>query len=279
MAERFVIVVTPPESDNSSLTVEDAMQQVLDAFQLLISSSEADESITWRLVEAKTNSPPFSVVGEARSTRLGIDVDLIAKNQKKSFARNYEQLIEGNIPDSWQGKRLTNVAKDFISRNRNGVAVTRMDLDVDQSLFLTQQDAIKAYSAFEGPITEEVKPRSQVGSIEGKIVTVSTYYNQPAILVKERLSDRDVWCLVSKEYEHQISEEADFEDVWEGRRVRVRGKLEYDDTGSLTKVHAVDVQPIPARTIPLEAIRDSNFTGSLSVNDYIDKLREGELDG
>ena len=278
MAERFVIVVTPPESDHSSLTVEDAMQQVLDAFQLLISSSETDDSVTWRLVEAKTNSPPFSVVGEAISTRLGIDVDLMAKNQKNSFARNYEQLIEGAVPESWQTSRLAKIARDFVTRNRNGVASTRMELYADQSLLLTQQDAIKAFRAFEGEISQETKPRSQIGSVEGKIITVSTHYNQPAILVEERLTGSKIWCLVSEEYEHQISTEADFEDVWKGRRVRIRGKLEYDNTGSLSKVYAVDVSPIAGRSVALEEIQDNNFTNSLSINDYIDKLREGEID-
>lgn len=278
MAERFVIVVTPPESDNGSLTVEDAMQQVLDAFQLLISSSEADESITWRLVEAKTNSFPLCVVGEAMSTRPGIDVDLIAKNQKKSFASNYEKLIQGTVPEPWQSNRFTKIARDFVSRNCNGVASTRMELDVGQSLILTKQDAIKAFKAFEEPVMEEIKPRSQIGSVEGKIITVGKHYNQPAILLRERITGCDIWCLVSEEYEHQISEEADFEDVWSGRRVRIRGKLEYDNTGSLSKVYAVDVSPISDRTIPLEAIQDNNFTNSLNINDYIDKLREGEID-
>lgn len=278
MAERFVIVITPPERDNSSLTVEDAMQQVLEAFQLLISSSEADESITWRLVEAKTNSPPFSVVGEARSTRLGIDVDLIAKNQKKALANNFNILLNGVIPEPWESGHIRKTAENFIARNRNGIAKTEIKLDVDQSIIFTQKEAAIAIAAFEIPMEELVESYTQIGSIEGTIIQVSSYYQSPAVFIKERISGNNIWCLVDEEHRKQIADEADFDDVWSGRRVRIRGKLEYDQTGKVSKVYASDIIPIEARKVSLSEIKDKDFTSGLSPSEYIDKLRDGLID-
>ena len=278
MAEKFVIVVTPPDSNNSSLTVEDAMQQVLEALQLLVSSSETDESFTWQLVEAKTNSPPFSVVGEARSTRPGIDVDLMARNQKKALVNNYNELLRGVIPEPWKSGSIRKTLESFIARNRNGVAKTEIKLGDDQSLVLTKQEAVKAFAAFEKPIMEAVKPYTQLGSIEGTIMQVGSFHRSPAVLIKERISGKDIWCLVDEEYRQQIAEEADFDDVWSGRRVRVRGKLEHDQTGNLHKVYASDVIPIDARKVSLSEIKDKNFTGGLNPSEYIDKFRDGVID-
>lgn len=275
MAERFVIVVTPPDGDNGSLTVADAMRQVMDVFELLIASSESNDSVTWRLVEAKTNSPPFSVIGEARSTRLGIDVDLIAKTQKNAFVKNYSQLMNGTIPESWGTSQLTKVAENFIARSRNGIDKTEIKIDDDRTLTLTKDKALNAQKAFEIEAIEKIKPYSQIGSIEGILLGVTSYYSYPAIRVKERISGDVVWCMIEEEHRKQIVEEADFDDVWSGRRVRIRGKLEYNDVGNLDKVLVSEIIPMNPRNVSLNEIKDTEFTGGLAVSEYIDKLREG----
>lgn len=280
MAERFTITVTPPETGGDGLTVDDAMRQVLDAFQLLVGSGPSDDSVIWRLVLAKTNSPPFTVIAEARSVKPGIEVDLIAKNQKKAFARNYAQIRNGHIPDQWSSGNLRTIAKNFLYRNCNGVASTTISLDSDNNppIILTSDEAVIARAAFEEPPTKKVKPRHQVGSIEGKLLRVDTLYHRPAILVSERTSGREVWCLVDDEYRKQIADEANFEDVWRESDVRVRGSLEFDETGELCKVHAIDVIPIKRRSVPIEEIRDSRFTSGMSPSEYLDRFREGKLD-
>lgn len=280
MSERFTIVVTPPDGDNGSLSVQDAMQQVLDAFQLLMSSSKYDEAVEWKLVEAKTNSPPFSVVGEARSTRLGIEIDLIAKRQKEFFSHNYNKLLSGAIPESWSSSHLIKTAEDLISRNCNGIFKTEIIIDTDNAIALTREKAISARNIFdhERPATpKQTKPYKQMGSVEGIILEVKSYYNNPAIKFKERKSGEVIWCLIEEEHRQQIVEKADFEDVWSSRRVRVHGKLEYA-SGRLCKVHVSEILSINPQKVILDEIKDTEFTSGLSVSEYIDRLREGQID-
>ena len=74
------------------------------------------------------------------------------------------------------------------------------------------------------------RERQEIGSIEGVLLEVGTEYNQPAILVQERKTGKSIWCRVDAELKHAISEEARFEDVWDRRRVVVKGRIFYDPT-------------------------------------------------
>lgn len=279
MAERITIVVAPPPSELQGLEIEDAMRQVLDAFQLLISSFPADDSITWHLVEARTNSPPFSVVAEARSTRPGVDVDLIAKSQKRNFSKNMRQLTtQGELPSQWRSERLKNIAGDFVRRNRNGVAITRIQVEPTDVINVTPTEAEHAAVAFAAPPKIDVPPRTVYGSIEGVILQVRTHYEKPAVRLKERVTGEWVWCLIDERASQQIAKEANFDDVWKGRRVRVKGKLAYGTAGKLEHVYAEHIEPIAGTKVDIEQIRDKEFTAGLSPSQYIDRLREGELD-
>ena len=119
---------------------------------------------------------------------------------------------------------------------------------------------------------------AQYGSIEGKIIRVYTYYHQPAILVRERITGADIRCIVDEKHRELIGKEAGFEDVWSEHRVSVRGKLEYDDSGELSSVVAVDVRLISGKPVSLDSIRDPEFTDGLKPSDYLDRFREGEID-
>ena len=277
MAERLTIIVTPPGKDQDGLNVDDAMRHVLEAYELLISSSPYNDSIVWRLVEAKTTSPPLMVVAEAKSLQPGVDVDLIAKNQKRKFANCYSELKRGKVPDAWESNNLRTMASRFLQRNQNGVARTQIILNEDEQIDLTPQEAEVAGRAFMQPLPTEVKPRTQVGSIEGTLLEVGSYFNLPAIRIRVRTTGQDIWCYVDEKHRVQIAEEANFEDVWSGRRVRLRAELHYDAAGKLSKVHAFDVTPVTQREVSIEAIRDPDFTNGLTPSEYLDKFRDGEV--
>ena len=123
----------------------------------------------------------------------------------------------------------------------------------------------------------EVAPRTQYGSIEGVLVRVGRNYNVPAILVQERLSGEEIWCHIEDDRQHLISQEANFEDVWANRRVRITGTLNYK-AGSLWRVYVHDVSPIAARDISHAGISDPGFTGGIPLVAYIEKLRGGEFE-
>ena len=96
---------------------------------------------------------------------------------------------------------------------------------------------------------------------------VGSYFNLPAIRIRVRTTGQDIWCHVDEKHRVQIAEEANFEDVWSGRRVRLRAELHYDAAGKLSKVHAFDVTPVTQREVSIEAIRDPILrTGSRPLN-------------
>lgn len=277
MSERLRIVISPPNDDHSNLSVEDAMEQVLDAFRLLKSSSEVDDSVTWDLVSASANSP-LSIEAEARSTKPGIEVDLMIRNQKKDFFKNYNTLLNGAVPELWKEGKMREVVKHFVSRNRTAIAFTSIELDENLSIELTKEKAIQAYSVLEKPEAIQKKPYSIMGSVEGVINEVGTYHKAPAIKIKERISGDLIWCLVDQDHIEQVAGETTFEDVWLSHRVIVKGTLEYDSYGKLSKVNAVDISLINVRSVDVDELKDPDFTGGLSPGEYIDRLREGNLE-
>ena len=91
LAERLTVKIVPPEGGMVTLTVESAMQQVLDTFRLLTAASEG---VIWRLVSATTNSP-FTVVAEAEETGAAV-------LQMRVFAQSLRELQSGIFPHAWR---------------------------------------------------------------------------------------------------------------------------------------------------------------------------------
>ncbi len=121
------------------------------------------------------------------------------------------------------------------------------------------------------------RPKDQRGSIEGQIVEVGTFYNRPAIKIKERKSREEVWCTVTEAHRQQVSGETNFEDVWNGRRVLVQGVLQYDSNGTLSRVFVETLQVTQSREVQVGVLTDPKFTQGLSAAEYLERFREGTL--
>ena len=90
MSER--IKVTVKGSHDDRLTVQDAMQQVLDFFVLLSLSGDDDQAVEWRLVYASANSP-LIVEAEAIGAAPDVDVATIAHAQKMALAEQFREIL------------------------------------------------------------------------------------------------------------------------------------------------------------------------------------------
>jgi len=278
VAERMTVVIAP-EGGQENLTVEDAMRQVLSVFELLsYSTTESQQEVVWRLVEAKTNSPPFSVTAEARSIVPGINIDHIAKIQKKEFTNSLSEFRQGKAPEKWSDYQAQTIVKDLFERLTHGVN-TQIFVDSNNSpILLTGEDAIIAENNLaDYLVPEESKTKPQMGSIEGILCAVTTYYNKPAIVIKERKSGEEITCTISDELSAMVMDKATFDDVWKHRRVVVRGLITYGKVGHVKSVSANILSLREERSITIEEIRDRNFTNNLSAIDYLNKLREGQL--
>jgi hypothetical protein len=277
MAERLVISVEGAPDRPDRMTVQDVFTHVIDLFQLVAESDpEAFAQIRWRLVSASMNSP-FTVVAEAEAIKADIDPAPIANRQKRAFRRDYSELRQGHIPVAWSSSRARETVKQVVARNRNGIGITRIEDDESAALVLTHHEAEQVWASVVGETTAPRKTKDQIGSVEGRLVEVSTLYGKPAIKIKERKSDLDLWCTVPEAFQHEIAEHTSLEDVWRGSRVIVRGRITYATDGSIWKIQATSVRRVEAKNVSEEQIADRNFTGGLSVTEYLERLRDGSL--
>ena len=277
MPERIKIVIHPNPSGADVLTIEDAMNQVLDWFALVELESNSDEDIRWNLVSASTNSP-FFVEGEASNSKGG-NVDDVARFAKANLDHNIEELIAGRIPPKWEGGPGNSIAKRIFKRNTNGIGKTEIYLNGGEPKSFTPKTAKKAEWLLSRPIEVEQidRSRTEIGSIEAVILEVGTFYNKPAIKIIERLTKSELWCVIPEEICEQVATSTNFKDVWENRRVLVRGVITYDANGVITRIYAKGVVPIEATGVKLSDIIDKDFTDGRSPEDYLDSFREGEL--
>jgi hypothetical protein len=282
-SDKVTIVVQPSAAHPDILSVQDAMKQVLDFFELLMPDDQEAGALVWNLSLASTNSP-LTVVGEPRSLQQDVDVSVMARSQRRVVAEQLRSLASGSRPSRVLTKKRRATIRRIFTRNTEGIGRTHVSVDVfDEPVLITPSSAASAIQALDDEEREfdsfllDNRGREEVGSIEGVLLDVGTEYNQPAILVRERKSGRDIWCRVDPDLKHQISESTRFEDVWDRRRVIVSGRVVFDASGLIARVYARVVTPIIPRSMTIHDIKDENFGGGLSAKAYLDSLRDGDL--
>lgn len=282
-SERVTITVRASAMHPDILSVQDAMRQVLDYFDLLLPEGNEDQNLVWNLSRASTNSP-LTVIGEPVSLAQDIDVSIIARAQRTLVAEQFRALAGGTRPSRKLTPKKRETMRRLFKRNMNGIGRTDAILDApDNPVIITPAIAelgIKVLSSEDNEVDSFVladREREEVGSIEGVLLNVGPYYNQPALLVRERKTGEAIWCRVAHELKHKISEEGRYEDVWDGRRVLVRGRISYDSDGKITRVKANSIEKITPRQMTINDIKDQDFTGGLSTAEYLERLREGDL--
>ncbi|HTV91500.1 MAG TPA: hypothetical protein VMG98_02160 [Verrucomicrobiae bacterium] len=267
MAERVTVIVRPSQANEDVLSVQDAMHQVLDAFVLL---DDTDE-IVWRLVSASANSP-LNVVAEATSVDEALDITARAHEQTTALGEDLEHFVRGELPESW-GSRKIEAARRLLNRTKNGIGSTEITLG---NTSITISSAIHSPKGFEegAPYFKHVER----GSIEGSLIEIATYNGKPAIYVEERKSKKRIVCVISEEMRDKIAAAIHPDDVWDHRRLTVRGKLIFGGPEKLRVVESESVDLIkPSREVSARDLSDKDFTSGLSITEYLERLREGEL--
>jgi hypothetical protein len=123
------------------------------------------------------------------------------------------------------------------------------------------------------------QPYKEQGSIEGYAQSIERDgWERPILHVRQRLTGETVKCLVTGEALAEL-ETHQIRDVWRGRRVQIYGLLHYRTLGQLQQVDAISVRFLRARSeLPDVAdIVDENFTGGLRSEEYLARLRDGNL--
>jgi hypothetical protein len=270
--ERIKITVRPSGSHPDVLTIEDAMQQVLDVFEMI----DKMPGVEWKLVNASTNSP-LQVEAEAVSFEPSVDVTVVARAQKQQLARNLRQITRGEPPVDPDFK--VHVARKIMARNLNGVGTTEIELD-SEPITVTPRVAKSALDVLANKpptLFDIVGARDEIGSVEGTLSDVGTHYNVPAAKILDTRTKKEVWCRLSDSLQGELQDKATYKDVWEHRRVLVSGRVKFDKNGDILYVVATDMRRIEPREVSLDALRDPDFTGGLPIGEYLDRFRDGTL--
>lgn len=286
MAKTVAITVHPASLGDDKLSVGDAMRQVLDfidALEALDVSQNGNEQIIWRLQKAHTNSPPFTVVAEAGSIDPAISVAFRAERVTEAYHETMDELISGVRPE-WLDAKSSRVFRRLFERNTRSVGRTDITFDDSSSpIQIVPSNARKALVALEyGEVDESAaivdQTHTEYGAREGDIFGLVRFYGQPAVVIKERLSAAKVTCVLKEEVAAQLGPQHKWSEAWEGRRVLVRGALNFDSDGRLKKIDVESIDPIDPRPVSGLEVSDSDFLSGRSAGEHLDRFWD-EKDG
>lgn len=271
VSKQATITVRPSSEHPEYLTVHDAMMQIADAFALL--KGLGSDGYDWRLVSATTNSP-FVTVGELiamTSAPPGLLADAVLRADE-AF-QGLSDVLDG---DQAYGDFDVSLAKKILTRNLKGVGLTRIELDGFPELIIVPERAAMALEIVNAQKLATSLRRAR-GSVEGELVDAGHHRGHPALKVKERGRGRVIWCRIPENLEEEFAGEASLRDVWNHARVRLRGWIEYSQTGAIASMTAETIQHVRSRPVASSELFDRSFTGGLDAVTYIDKLRDGDL--
>ncbi len=276
MAKSVSITVHPSDLSGEYLTVSDAMRQVLDMIGTLEGIEAADDSerkIVWRLTEAHTNSPPFTVRAEAFSRDPQISVALEADRITGLYAVAVKSVLAGTRPD-WLESEPGRQLKRALKRNLNGVGHTDIVVEDEEPIIIVPTTARVGLAILEqSEIAEEVDlQRTEYGSVEGQVVGLTKYYSSPALVFQERLTGQKVVCVLSPALASLIGPSHQWSEAWEGQHLRIAGMLIYGSDGRLKRINATHHEVIKWANISLNDLRGIDILQGRTVQQHIDEF-------
>lgn len=276
------ITVVPTRSLRGLLDITDALHQALDFFSLV--KNNDCTHIIWNLKDISRKSP-LVIEGEPVDKRTMKPDYSVVEHDVHIVERAFKDIIAGDVWEHSFPSDKRKTITGMLHRNMNGIGKTRYDFGNGVTGIEIEQATAKRYLAMLEVSTASLQPdlfnssaRREFGSIEGNILLLGSHYNNPAIQIEERTSLREVWCQVDQTILDSINITVDAISVWKNRRVIVRGILRFDSLGKLQYLSRGQVSFVDPKTVHVEDIHDPDFTGGLSVQEYLEKLREGDLE-
>jgi hypothetical protein len=281
MKKSLSITVHPSALAAEYLTVADAMRQVLDLFEALEKTESADAAsrqVVWRLVEAHTNSPPFTVRAEGYPVNPSVSVQIEAARIASQFAYGMTALLEGK-PTDWLDEDIMPPIKRVLARNTNGIGRTEIIVEDAVPINVVSTNAKNAIIALdlfelEAHSKRVDQSRTEFGSVEGEVNGLTRWNGKPALVIIERLSSDKVTCVLSDAAAAALGPAHKWSEAWEGRRLIVSGALHYDSDGALRRIDADGAEDCPWTDIPLSDLKDIDLLQGRSVSEHLRLLRE-----
>lgn len=276
MTERVTITVEASVSHGDFLTVQDAMRQVLDFFELLDRSSpDRSEGIEWRLVKIKMESP-LEATAEAFCSDPEmpppVEVARASKIRAKAVLR---AVTSGASLPEWVAEQEIAVARRLATRNLNGIGKTTFGFeDKADPVILFERSARTAIEAIQQVERNRRMQNAELageefGSIEGDVIETTTYFHKPALRVREHLTGERVVCVLSDELATRVGPEFSWSETWQGKTVELSGLIKRDENGRIVLVRVEDMTRREYREFDVAGARDAAFTNGKSPHEYL----------
>lgn len=281
LARRVKITIEPSSEHPGVLDIQDAMKQVADFFDLLTDFDQ--NKIVWNLVLATTNSP-FVVEGEPFDLRTKAAAYSIAGPHLEKMERCFERVESGGSWGDEFPREKLEIARNLLKRNTNGIGTTAIQFGEGRKVIkITEEVSSHFFQEIEAPTLSlhsylySTTARKEYGSVEGRIISIGRNYGEPAILLSDANTGREIWCRMDAVSLENLSQDLKAGDVWEHRRVRVRGALHFDSSGKIMRVFEGRVSFLESKDVDLKALSDPEFTSGYRTVEYLDRLRDDDF--
>jgi hypothetical protein len=264
--------------------VEDLLAQVGDCFSVLRAAEEAiaedgTREIEWRVTDAKKGSPlAFELSPFAR--RHGVNIEHRVRQVKEETSAGLALLRAKAERPSYFTDPVLDKAEKLFERVTNGLSLTRIEFgDNLPTIEITPADAGLTAAHIAAVRRPKEKPYREIGSLEGTLQRVERDgYGRPLLYLKIRVDGETAKCIAHGDAQSEV-ERHEIADVWRNRRIRVFGTIHYRALGRITQIECDAVQFLrPRDELPRPGeIIDRNFTGGLRSEEYLERLRSGEL--
>ena len=278
MAKKLSITMCLAPSAGNYLILSDALNQILDLVDVIViaeTSICSEQQVVWRLTEAHTNSPPFTVAIEPFSVSIDVPVNLTkAESAVKLFDSEFRKLLLGN-PSKLMMNDARKPVERILERNSNGIEQTDIRVNDNDPISIRPKSARIAREAISSA-SESNKPdweRTEFGMVEGEIHGLTKWKRKPALVITERLSEKPLNCVLSDSLSKKIGPEHQWSEVWEGNCVSVSGTLHYNSEGELRRVEANQIKKIDWTDVPLTRLRNVDVLKGRTLAEHLDLIR------
>jgi hypothetical protein len=276
MARTISITVHPSDLSGEYLTVADAMRQVLDmigALEGIEAGDEIERKIVWRLTDAHTSSPPFTVVAQAFPKDPQVSIKLEAERVTRQFGVAVTSVLSGERP-SWLESEPGRLLKRALKRNLNGVGHTDIRIDGEADIPIEPATARVGLSTLEKAEIDEQEDlrRTEFGSVEGQVIGLTRYYSSPALVFQDRLSGERVIAVLTPELASKVGPDHQWSEAWEGEYLRLIGQLFYDPAGRLKRINATNYEEIEWANVSLIDLKGVDVLQGRTVQQHLDEF-------
>ena len=279
MARSVAITVHPWGTESQFLSVTDALHQVLDFvefLQQLEDPVDRNRRISWNLTKEHTNSPPLTVHAKAFSNEANKSIDTKLKQVFHCANDVVNTVAKGRTPVGLQAGSA-GALRRMLDRNVRSIGQIEIRIDDGKPISILPATAKAVSRALdqanaEAPDEGGDLSRTEFGSIEGEVCSLSKWRSRPALKVVERLSGTEVVCVLNDDLAHEMGQNHNWSEVWQGRNMTFRGAFSYRADGSILRAEVESAREIQWSDVKLESLEDIDILEGRSVQEHLRRL-------